>query len=977
MTRAVPQISDEELFHLPNDDASGFGALDTPRGRLPLKILDVSGRLDGLLSQLSVRQTFVNSLDEPLEATYIFPLPDRAAVRGFRMLIGQRTIEGVLEERSKAREHYDQALASGQRAAIAEEERSNVFTLRVGNIMPGEMATVHLDLAGVLPFAHGEVTFRFPLVVAPRYIPGLPLPGSSVGDGTAVDTEAVPDAYRISPPVLLKGFASPVRLSLAVDVHDSGGCIRPSDIRCSLHAILAQEQDGCLRIRVEPGERLDRDFVLRYRLGSSDPAKAIGSTLTVHPDRDADGQKGTFALTLLPPAALETLGRPRDVVFVLDRSGSMQGWKIVAARRALSRMIDTLVDADRFAVLAFDNSVETPPGQASEFVPATDRNRFRTLEYLARVEARGGTEMAEPLAQAATRLGGTRAKPPQNPAGNEPRERILVLLTDGQVGNEDQILRMLSPRLRGVRVFALGIDRAVNEGFLRRLSEVGNGHFEVVESEDRLDEVMTAIHRQIGTPLLTGLSLEAEGLAIEPESLVPKRLPDLFPDAPLVVLGRYQGRPAGLLMVKARDAAGRAWSDVIETRLRDNPAIAAAWARGQVRKLEDRYAVGVGDVAELERQIIAVSLRFCVLSRFTAYVAIDRSEPPNESGQLHRITQPVEMPEGWEGQIDASLGVACFAPPASMARERLARIPRAISSLGDECKLMLNESADIGDALLSPMTAPGLASMERGAAPAQPIADLPDRYQIQFTIGRGGYGMSVVAFDRDRGTNVILRVIYSAAEELEKILLAARSLLGFSHKSLATVLDAYRCQNAIVLVTEAVEQAAPLDQVLKDRLPGPVQAAKWVAEIAEALHQAHDHGCDWPEITSSEVSILSDATAVITDPTPFALASAPPDRIRADPMYLAPERRNRAGAVDRGRISVYALGALLFMAVTGFPRMPRSRRQAIPRELETICEKAMAEKPEDRYMTPGELAQALSSFLGRQPKGRQGFWKRS
>ena len=163
-----------------------------------------------------------------------------------------------------------------------------------------------------------------------------------------------------------------------------------------------------------------------------------------------------------------------------------------------------------------------------------------------------------------------------------PRDRILVLVTDGQVGNEDQILRSLDKKLRGVRVFALGIDRAVNEAFLRRLSALGGGHFELVESEDRLDEVMAAVHRQIGTPLLTKLNLEPDGLAVEVESLVPDRLPDLFPGAPVVVLGRYQGRPDGRLTVRAVDAAGHAWFESIEACPRDNPAIAATSARGRV-----------------------------------------------------------------------------------------------------------------------------------------------------------------------------------------------------------------------------------------------------------------------------------------------------------------------------------------------------------------------------------------------------------
>ena len=174
--------------------------------------------MHGKTSQIHHNQRGVfKGLAEPLEATYIFPLPDRAAVTRFRMEVGGRVIEGVLKERAAARRDYDEAIKTGHRAAITEEERAGVFTLRVGNIMPGEEATVRLTLAGPLPYSDGEVTFRFPLVVAPRYIPGMPLPGASVGSGVAPDSDAVPDASRITPPVLLPGFPNPVRLSLSVD----------------------------------------------------------------------------------------------------------------------------------------------------------------------------------------------------------------------------------------------------------------------------------------------------------------------------------------------------------------------------------------------------------------------------------------------------------------------------------------------------------------------------------------------------------------------------------------------------------------------------------------------------------------------------------------------------------------------------------------------------------------------------------------
>src|SRR4051812_22079483 len=207
MSTSLSMLSEPEITRcIPADEEGGFGSLATARGHLPLKAMDVQVTLEGLLGQVELSQTFVNTFDEPLEATYIFPLPDRAAVTRFRMEVAGRVVEGELQERTQARQGYEEAIAAGHRASIAEEERSGVFTLRVGNLPPGEEATVELVLAGPLPFADGEVTFRFPMVVAPRYIPGIPLPGPAVGDGTAADTSAVPDASRISPPVLLPGF---------------------------------------------------------------------------------------------------------------------------------------------------------------------------------------------------------------------------------------------------------------------------------------------------------------------------------------------------------------------------------------------------------------------------------------------------------------------------------------------------------------------------------------------------------------------------------------------------------------------------------------------------------------------------------------------------------------------------------------------------------------------------------------------------
>jgi Ca-activated chloride channel family protein len=638
----VTIITEEDLLRdFPPDDQASLGTLATPRGALPLEALDVRGHIVGLLAEVELTQTFVNCLDEPLEATYIFPLPDRHAVTRFRMEVGQRVIEGVLKERGAARREYDQAVRQGHRASIAEEERPGVFTLRVGNLMPGERATVRLGLSGPLHFDSGEATFRFPLVVAPRYIPGHPLPGRSVGDGVVPDTDAVPDASRITPPVLLPGFPNPVRLSLAVDVAPSP--LRPREFRSSLHAVLSEHDLEGTRITLQPGERLNRDFILRFRVGDD----MVKSDLALLPDVKG-GREGTFLLTLVPPANLSKVMRPRDVVFVLDRSGSMGGWKMVAARRALGRMVDTLTQRDRFTLYAFDDSVETPPEiHGTGLAGATDRNRFRAVEWLARIEARGGTEMAQPLdlaVRALTEASGGR----QSPGAAAPRDRILVLITDGQVGNEDQILHLLGKRLAGLRIFTLGIDQAVNEAFLKRLATLGGGFCEVVESEDRLDEVMKRLHSRIATPVLSGLNVEASGLRLQAETVVPGRLPDLFTGAALTVLGRYQGAHEGSLVLSGRDMAGRGWTEKVAGRACGNPAVVHAWARAYLRELEDRFVVGVGNRADLERVITEVSLRYGVLCRFTAFVAVDRSEVVNEGGKQHQIVQPVEAPAGWK-----------------------------------------------------------------------------------------------------------------------------------------------------------------------------------------------------------------------------------------------------------------------------------------------------------------------------------------
>lgn len=603
--------------------------------RLPLRALRVDTVIVGMTATSLVRQRFANSGDTAIEATYVFPLPARAGVTDFAADLAGRRVVGVLKERGQARADYEQALVAGQRAAIVEEDRPDVFSVRVGNLGPGEEATIEMRLTGPLAFEDGEATFRFPLVVAPRYTTGTPVPGDQTGPGLAADTDAVPDASRVTPPRLEDGDERP-DLEIAVTVDGAGLAV--SQLRASLPVTIAAA-DGLTRLNVEPGARADQDFVLRFGIEH----QQLSSSALLVPD--AEGDEGTWSVTVLAPA--EPVTTPRDVVVLLDRSGSMNGWKMVAARRAAGRIVDMLDTVDRFSVLGFDDRIDTPASLPAGLVEATDRNRFAAASWLGSLHSRGGTAMAEPLRMAAELLA----------ASDENRLASVVLVTDGQITGEDHLLTTLAPVLGRTRVYCVGIDRAVNAGFLDRLARLGNGRSELVESEERLDEAMTRLARTIGRPALTDIRVSAEGAEIIEGTVTPDRSPDAFAGVPCVICGRYRGRDGAVTFHVAADDSFAAALPAYEAP--KAIAVQTIWARSVVRDLEDEYASGYPD-EELAARLVAHSIRFGVMSRFTAFVAIDPERV--DAGPLTEVLQPVEMPSGW-----APAQTFASAMPAPMA----------------------------------------------------------------------------------------------------------------------------------------------------------------------------------------------------------------------------------------------------------------------------------------------------------------------
>ncbi len=602
--------------------AEGLGGLLGPDSSpFPLVSVRVRAMVLGAFSRTVVEQVFLNPHQAPIEAVHIFPLPPGGAVVEMELHAGDVVVRAECRAREEARAAFDAARSAGHRAALLDSERPDVHTLRVTNIPPGAQVRVRFVLVEVLDAVDGRYCWRFPTTIAPRYMPGAAT-GQS-GSGVEADTDQVPDASRISPPLRLAGGT---RLDLEVEL------LGPiAGVASSLHAVsvqLSADEELGERLRVAPSAQatLNRDFVLLY-------TTADAEHLRTRAYRDA----GHTLLVLEPPSRAMAVSLPRDAVFILDVSGSMSGAKLSAAIRALKSALHGLSLGDRFRLIVFNTAWQA---HSPQFLDYDGASLASADQWIAGLRASGGTVMVPPLREA---LDGP------TPAG---RVRTVLFITDGQAGDEDQVLATVAGRRGATRVFTLGIDTAVNASLLQRLARVGGGTAELCTPQDDIEGVVARLEARFGSPLLTGVTVTGVGgplVAANPETGT------LFSGRPLTCV--FEGAPATLELSGVGPAG--AYFETVTPMVVEAP-LGAIWARERIRWIEDRLAVRPFEEEAIRAEVLRIALPHNLVSRFTSLIAVDSSS--KVVGAPIEVVQPVEQPESWAAL--AAPGAIQIASPA-------------------------------------------------------------------------------------------------------------------------------------------------------------------------------------------------------------------------------------------------------------------------------------------------------------------------
>jgi Ca-activated chloride channel homolog len=598
----------------------------------PLRHTEVRGAISGFLARVTVTQAFENTATQKIEAIYTFPLPDNAAVDDMTIQIGNRTVRGVIRKREEARAIYEQAKRTGHVAALLDQERPNIFTQSVANILPGEQVTVTISYLQTLEYEAGAYQFVFPMVVGPRYIPGQPI-GKQTG-GWAPDTNKVPDASKITPQVTPRATRAGHDISIELAIDAGVPLVQLSSSSHKIEVDRTGASSANVKLR-NLSEIPNKDFILKYDVAGEQISDAIlsqGDSQIVSKAKGVAG--GYFTLILQPPAQLpESDITPKELVFVLDTSGSMMGLPIEKAKDLINHALDELYPGDTFNLITFsgDTRVLFP-----EPVYPTAENIRKAREALNAQHGYGGTEMMKAIRAALV------------PSDSQDHLRVVCFLTDGYVGNDLEIIGEVQ-RHPNARVFAYGIGTAVNRFLIESMAKAGRGDFEVVTVNGNVDAAAHRLYQRLRSPVLTDISIDWHGLPVS--DVYPRNIPDLFTGKPLVLSGRYTNATSGTITIHGKRAGDDFTREIpvhFNSTTSDGGIVSAFWARRKIDDLmsQDWAGLQTGNVQpEVQKDITQLGLTYKLMTQFTSFVAVeDRVVTTN--GKPQTVEVPVEMPEG-------------------------------------------------------------------------------------------------------------------------------------------------------------------------------------------------------------------------------------------------------------------------------------------------------------------------------------------
>jgi Ca-activated chloride channel family protein len=597
----------------------------TPGAFLPVPMVgaDVDVHIAGAAAGVTVRQQYYNPTDRWLEAVYLFPLGEDGAVYRTRIEAGGRVIEGRIAEREEARRSYDQAVRDGRRAGLIEQERPNIFTASVANIAPHEVVTVEIGYREALRYADGRYRFRFPMVVAPRYVP-LPAQALTASErvGPSV-SETVADARRISAPVLppAMGRINPVKMHITLDAG-----FPLASIESAYHPVTISDGEGGRKLitLADGAVAADRDFELSWT-----PAPGAAPEASVFRET-VDGDDYVMVLVMPPPVETDAAEKPRELTLVIDTSGSMFGPSIAQAKQASGLALDRLHPADTFNLIEF-NSITHALFEAPR--PAVGTNLAFGRRFLDGLRADGGTEMLPALRAA---LAG---------AMQSDRLRQVILVTDGAVGNEAALFGEIARGLGDRRLFTVGIGSAPNGYFMTRAAQAGGGTYvhvgKVEEVKARMGELLAKLER----PAMTDIVAAWPAPAVDS---LPARIPDLYSGDPIVLFVRIAGRLESAAALRLSGRIGDApWSRSLDLgQAIAGDGISALWGRAKIAELMGTLRDGA-DPEQVRRAVLDLALRHHLMSRYTSLVAVDTEPARPAAAAMTTEYVPLNLPAGW------------------------------------------------------------------------------------------------------------------------------------------------------------------------------------------------------------------------------------------------------------------------------------------------------------------------------------------